>query len=188
MAGLMPKAQMSGPADGRMGETQSAEARSTDQESNVTPEEQAQYDQFVGNALRIISSDKTRQGLLKTLAGNGRPQEGLANTAVMIAKRVVDSARENGVEISGDVLLHGGVQVVEALADVQEAAGIAELSEEEVQGAMYRAADLYREISQSEGTLNTDAAKEDMQALAAADRAGRLDELLPGLDQMQGGA
>lgn len=190
MVGLMPKtAGMSGQGQGRMQQPmQATEMTSGDPEANVSPEEQQQYDQFVGNALRMISSPKTRGAILKSLAGDGKPEEGLATTAAMIVRQVQDSARKNGAEISADVMLHGGVEIVEALAETQANAGIADLSEEQVEGALFRAVDHYRGMAASDGSLNPQAAQQDLEMLKAAEEQGRLGEMLPGVDQMQGGA
>lgn len=187
MPGLMP--QTTGPAQAEMMPTQGADQVTMGEPGgNVSPEEQRQYDQFVGNALTMISSEKTRSGILKSLEGDGNPKEGLATTAALIVKRVSDSAKETGQEISGDVMLHGGVEVVEALAETQAAAGIADLPEEEIEGAMFRAADLYRGMAAADGSLNQEAAQQDIQMLKAAQEQGQLGAILPGVDQAQGGA
>ena len=110
---------MDGPAEGKMQQRPTAdpamgtEPMPEDMEareaaSNVTPEEQQVYDQVVGNALKMISSPKTRGGILMTLQGDGNPEEGLANAAATVAKRVMDSAKQNGMQIPGDIMLPAG--------------------------------------------------------------------------------
>jgi len=187
MPGLMP--QTSGPAQAEMMQPQQADQVTMGEgDANVSPEEQKQYDQFVGNALTMISSPKTRSGILQSLAGDGNPKEGLATTAALIVKEVSESAKKSGMEISGDVMLHGGVEIVEALAETQASAGIADLDPEEIEGAMYQAADLYRGMAAATGSLNQQAAMQDIETLKAAQEQGQLGTLLPGIDQAQGEA
>jgi len=150
---------------------------------NVTPEEQKAYEQFVGNALTMISDPKTRSGILASLEGDGNPQEGLAMTASTVVKQVADSARQNGMKLSGDVLLHGGQEIVESLADVQASAGIADLSDKEIEGAFFRGLDLYREMSTKDGSLDPATFEEDFRSIVAANKEGRLDELVPGITE-----
>jgi hypothetical protein len=147
---------------------------------NVTPEEQEVYEQVVANAQMLIYDKKSMGGIVESLKGDGVPIEGLANTAVMVAKKVFDSAAEGGVSVPGDVMFHAGAEIVEELADLQKEAGIADLSQEQIDGAFLRAQDIYREMSEADGTVDREAAAQDMQALVEADQAGRLDEVLPG--------
>jgi hypothetical protein len=186
---------MNGPAEGRMQDRRTVpamngapmpeqmtapEAGEGDEQSNVSPEEQAVYDQVVGNALKIISSPKTRGGILQALQGDGNPEEGLANAAATVAKRVIDSAEKAGMKVPGDIMLPAGQEIVEALAEVQRNAGIADLDEKQIEGAFMRGLDLFREMAQADGTIDRATFERDFQAMAQADKAGRLDEMVPG--------
>lgn len=155
----------------------------------ASPEEQAMYDRFVKNAYKLIydvnadGKGTVRKGVLESLKGAGDPKEGLATTAVSVAKRVADSAAEAGVDLDGEIILHAGKEILEDLADLQVQAGIADLSEDDIEGAFYRAADLYRETAQAEGKLDTGVLARDFKAMQDADAAGRLDDVVPGATQ-----
>ncbi len=151
----------------------------------ASPEEQQQYDMFVNNAYQMLYDDKVLPGVLKSLQGNGDPKEGLANTAAMVVMRVEESAKQNGREISPDVLYHGGTEILESLAETAEAAGLHEYSEDELEGALYRALDIYREMKG--GQLNRDAIQQDFAAIVQADQQGNLTDMLPQLKGMKGG-
>lgn len=170
-----------GPAMGA--EPMPEEMEGAEEASNVTPEEQKVYDQVVGNALKLIASPKTRGGILQTLQGDGNPEEGLANAAATVAKRVMDSAKQAGMQVSGDIMLPAGQAILEALADVQRSAGIADLDEDQMEGAMLRGLDLFREMAQADGSLDRGAFERDFQMMTEADKAGRLDEMVPGASE-----
>lgn len=179
---------MGGQAEGRMqqrpgGPAMGGDMPEMEEESNVSPEEQEVYDQVVGNALKLISDPKTRSGILDTLKGDGNPREGLAMAAATVAKRVMDSASQNGVKVPGDVMLPAGQEIVEALAEVQANAGIADLSEDEIEGAFLRGLDLFREMATADGSLDAEPFKQDFAAMVEADKAGSLDQVVPGASE-----
>ncbi len=156
---------------------------------NVSPEEQAQYTAFVETALNLISDDRFEDGLLKSLGGSKDPVLSLASTALTVVQRVEASASQKGQQVSGDVLLHAGEEIVGALAEMAGAANIHDYTQEEMDGAFYRAADMYREEKQARGEIDQDAAAADLQDLAAADKAGQLPpQFAQAAQAMQGGA
>lgn len=159
-----------------------ATAQAGEEQPNVTPEEQAEYDRFMDNALKLIYNEKALPQVIRSLAGGGDPVEGLANTTVMVIGRLEDSAGGHG-SINGDVLFHGGVEILEDLADLAGEAGIKDFSEQEIEAALYRALDQYRMMRQGDGTLNEGPMREEFEQLVAADRAGALDQALPELQQ-----
>jgi hypothetical protein len=145
---------------------------------NVSPEEQAQYDRFIDMAFRLIYDQKSFPQILKRLTATPDPVEGLAATVVMVVSRLRDSAKRQGVEISPDVLYHGGSELLEDLADTAEKAGIHRYGPEEMEKALYRALDLYRSIEQRAGA-DPRAFRQDWEMLVSADKEGRLGEVLP---------
>lgn len=150
-------------------------------EGNVSPEEQAQYDAFVTNGMKLMNDEKGIDGLLKSIQGDGDPIQGLANTVAAIVIRVEDSAQKQGVEISPDVLMHGGTELLEQAADLAEQAGIHEFSEEDLESALYQSMDIYR--SMREGKLPTEQLGQDLQKLQAAEQDGSLEEMFPGITE-----
>jgi hypothetical protein len=200
MAGFGPAVQQQargtttmGTAGGESNEPADLRDDVAEEQPNVSEDEQAAYDQFVGNALMLIYDEKSMPSVVKMLEGNGNPKEGLAGAAVSIVQRLHESATNAGREIPGDVMLHGGLQIVEELAELQADAGIAKLAAGEVEGAYYRALDMYREHLQKTGAIDQQALEQDMVTMANADKAGRLDEVVPGASeaaaryQQQGG-
>lgn len=173
-------------------------ARYTDEtDGNVSPEEQAQYSEFEQNMLTLlyVEGGEVQPGVLEALqTGDAQApeQEGqatpphiltLANAAVEITKRLDDTAREAGQPLSDDVLFHGGTAVIEELAEIAEAAGIHEYTEDDLQGALTVAMDMYREKAIADGRTDEETLKGQWNEVLEADQAGNLDSVVPGLSE-----
>lgn len=165
-----------------------------DGEPNVSPEEQAEYEQFMNNALSLLYVDgedgsQVQPAILEALdvgmqADPNGPNPAiiaLANAAVEIVSKLDDSAREAGSPVSDDVLMHGGLAVVEELAEIAEAANIYDYSEEEMTGAYQQAVDMYREKAIADGRTSKETLEGQFREINEAEAAGKLGDVLPGL-------
>ncbi len=199
MAGLAPPPRPTAQPSPAM---QSGAGGDVDGEApNVSPEEQAQYDKLVGNAMEIIypqgEGATVSPAVLDQLSGKqdeeamqvfaqaqpplqNAPIDNLASTAVMILLTLEDSAAQAQVNLDDAVLYHGGAAILEELAEVAEAAQIHDFSEEELEGALYRGLDLYRISSQR---VDPEQLSQEFGQIEQADKAGNLGQLLPGMDQ-----
>lgn len=180
MAGLMnQRPQQNGaPAGNTMqpgGQVDSGE------ESNVSPEEQQQYDTFVSNGINLIFDENMQESMVQSLSGDGMPVEGLANTLVMVVSRLEDSAKENNIPLSPDVLYHGSIELMEHLAEFALEAGIHDFTEEEMESALLQALDLYREMKGDQ--LDPTSMEQDLAELEAADQAGQIEQVAPGITE-----
>lgn len=183
-----------------------SEAGVDDGEPNVSPEEQAQYDEFVENGLRIIYAEgqeaEVSPPLLAQLRGEfgeevtamfqgaepplgSAPHDALSVTGAMIVLILDASADQAGAPVDDDVVMHAGVALLEELGEVSEAAGIADYSEQDLENAFYRAADLYRLVSPR---MDQAALQSQFEQIVAADKAGELGALLPGIEGRMGAA
>lgn len=209
MAGLLPKqmdeepevkgdapemGEKEGPAH-EQAESPEVEARegmmgdADEGQSNVSPEEQEAYDTFVANGMQLMSKGgKINEAVLKRLEGTGDPVDDLANATVMIVLTLVQSAQKAGAPIPDDVVFHGGVEIMEHLADLAEKAGIHDYDEKELEGSLYRALDYYREAGSEMGVVDKKALAGEFEQITQADREGRLDQILPGLPKGSDGA
>lgn len=172
--GAAPPVQPGAPQAGNL---KPAEA----DEGSVSPEEQAQYNEFVTNGMSLLHNEKALSGLLKAMKGDDNPVEGLANTVASIVMRIEDSAQKQGVKISGDVIMHGGTELLEQAAELAEKAGVHEFSDKELESALYLAMDIYRTTRQQQGKLPAEQFGQDMQELQAAEQGGSLEEMFPGI-------
>jgi hypothetical protein len=177
-----PNAAAGAPAmGGAMPSTLDAMPEPGGEASNVSPEEQAEYDRFMDRAFRLIYDAKVFPGLLERLRATPDPVEGLASVTVMVVTRLQDSARQQGVAISPDVLYHGGLEIMEDLAATAEKARVHAYTDKEMEAALYQALDLYRQTESASGGIDQQAAAQDWDALVQADQQGRLHEALPGI-------
>lgn len=158
--------------------------------SPASPEEQAQYDQFVSTAMDLMYDDKMKGPLLDMLDGaqgsdGGNPVEGLAMATVMVVSRVKQVAEQAGDQIDPIVLFHAGGEIMGQLADMSAAAGIKDYSEDpqSLHGAYYRAIDLYIEQARKNGEIDDAGAAQDLQRLLKADSDGQLEQIMMKLAQ-----
>lgn len=161
-------------------EAKDAPIESDGEMSNVTPEEQRSYDRFVDNCFSVVYDQKTLPQILKALDASDDVKMNLANAAVLVVKFVADSARKAGQEISVDVLMHGGKEIIEDLADLAGKVGLHTYTPDELEGAVYIAMDLYRNMAEQDGTLDVEGSKRDMAMALRADQAGTMDDIIPG--------
>lgn len=178
--GLMPPAGQQTPASDAAGMTMPPAAG---MEESVTPDEQAAYNQFVTNGLRMMFDEKVVPQLLESIDATGNPVDGMADAMVSVVRRLEDSAQKAGAEIPGPVKYHGAVELMENLSDLVSKAGIADLGEEQMESALFLALDKYRVSRAEDGSLPKDELQQDMEALIAAEQQGSLDEMLPGLSE-----
>lgn len=148
------------------------EATETQEEAqpNVTPEEQAAYDQFVNNGMKLVyQNGKVSEAVLGHLQGKwddlkpllgeipqdegaldpSNPVDNLAVATVGIVLALETSAAGANKPLEPDVVFNGGMELLEQLADVAEAAKIHDYSQDEMDGASSRAALLYGVSSKS---------------------------------------
>lgn len=180
------------PSSGKAA-TEAAPSKYLDDDApNVTPEEQAEYDQVMENALTLMyTPEGVRPEIVQALSVEQEEGEAgqqvnsailaLAQSAVTIVARLDDSAREAGKPISDEVLYHAGFDVVQELAEIAEASKIHDYSEEDITGAFAQALDMYREKAIADGRTNEETLKAQFNEINQAESEGRLDELLPGL-------
>jgi hypothetical protein len=161
----------------------------------ATPEEQAMYEKLVHAAQDVLIPDQGQQvssEILANLKGDfdpqavqlfakaqppltKAPQDCLAATTVLVVL-MVDA--NTGQSAPDDVVEHAGKAIMEMLADISTNAKIHDFDDQELEGAAYRAMDLFRIASPR---VNPDELKAQFQQLIDANNAGKLHDVLPGL-------
>lgn len=141
----------------------------SDPQPNVTPEEQAEYNEFVGNGMKLLyqkgqgGSMEVAPAVLAQLKGDWKgveqslgqiPQEEkpldpkdpvdcLAVATVTLVLALEASAANSQKQLDPAVTFHGGAELLEQLADIDEAASIHDFTPDEMTGAAHRTAMLY---------------------------------------------
>jgi hypothetical protein len=102
-------------------------------ENTVTREEQAQYDQFVTRALKLIHSKKTQAPLLEQLNQKDLTvPQAVGRAAAMMASALAEQAKAAKVDLSPDVVFHATADyIVPELFEIGEAAKIFPAVEQE---------------------------------------------------------
>jgi hypothetical protein len=173
--------------------------------TEASPEEQAQYEQFVARAMTFIYSDKMRPVIKQMLAGGapemdamqpgteeqpapqqpegGKPIEGLAQAAALVTGRVALAAEKKGGKLSGDVVFQAGRSIVEELAEYSMRLGIKDYSQDPkaLEGAFYLALDEFRMLMTQAGRANPETFKPDMDRLMQMNESGEFENMLRGL-------
>lgn len=160
----------------------------------ASPEEQAKYEEFVKTGYALMyAGGKVNPGVMKMLDDDPSdlmavldgtdalkefsPIVALAATAAIITIKVCEKTGEK----DGTIILHGGKAILEDLVEVAGKAGIRDYSEEEMGQAFHMGADLFRHAAEAKGLVNMDQAKEEWGQITAADKEGKLGDLIPQL-------
>lgn len=165
------------------------EAAPEEDQPNVSPQEQQQYDSLVQNGMEMLytKDGEVNPEIVKRLSTGNKFMDSLAQTGVWLVMMLEQSAEKSGSPISDDVLMHGGKELFEQLVEIDEKLGIHTFKEAEVQGAWYQALDLYREANSDDGgRFDAEGGQEASEAFAElnqADQEGRADEVVPGFYQ-----
>lgn len=110
------------------------------------------------------------------------PIDTIGASAALIMAFLAGSAGQQGKPLDEGIMLNAGLDVVEVLANDGEQAGMFEVSEKDIEHAFYRGCDIYRYIGPN---VDQQALAAEFEQIAAADRAGQLDKVIPGASRMQ---
>lgn len=101
-------------------------------EEEVTPDEQANYDQFVTKALDFMGKNTTK--MVASMNNNQKPiHENVGELAVKIGQGVYDMAKSSKVDISMEILQAAGAEIIEHLMELGDSSGIFEFEEDSTQ-------------------------------------------------------
>lgn len=193
----MPDGSMMAGAEHPGSEAPDGQQMQPGAENQASPEEQAQYDQFVGRAMELIYNPQMFPRVVEMLRGGGEegegaeqtgasgPEQGLANTTAMVITRVHKASGEAGANISPDVLFHGGSEVFMQLAEVSDKAGITDYANDrdKLEAAYFLAIDVTTQQMQADGSIDQEGAKAAMQKLVDMDANGELEQIFHGLNE-----
>ena len=152
-------------------------------EPNVSEEEQAAKDAFVTKAWDLTYDEDRFPTVMESVYGAGDPVTGLASTTALLVSRLYDGAVKAGQPISPDIMLHGGIEILEDLAETAGRAKLHDFTPQELEAATLRAMDMTRDMLTQAGHIDPRVLQQEFGQLVQADRAGKLGELLPGIEQ-----
>lgn len=191
MAGLGGMIDQPQPIQGRGGKA-AMPAGNVSQQQNTDanieeagPEEQASYNRFVSMAVMGLSDKNMLDKTIATMSSAGEPTEGVAEVVSAIIIRIMSMAKEQGSELTGDVLMNGGKEVVEYGIELAEAASIAEFTPDMMDETFFRVLDIVTTALKSTGDLDEEAIASDLPIFQQMEANGGLDQMLAQLDQAQ---
>lgn len=167
----------------------------------VTPEMQDEYTKFVSLGILMLLNEKTLTATVELFEETPNVVDSVAQVASSIVVRLYASAKQQGQEVSPEVVLHGGWEILNETAALAAKAGAQELTPDEIEDAFYIAADKVRAMMEKEGLIDEgatdpDTAVEQMRAQmgddgikAVMDRAQQVQQrTVEGLRSKVGGA
>lgn len=152
-----------------------------DLSQEVTPEEQAQYTKFVEKGLELIyDTPQVTKGVIEMLKGGGDPVEGLARASSKITARVANMADQAGDKLDPIIVLKGGIELLEELADLSRTAKIKDFSQDRraLEAAVLRAVDQFRMLVQDAGEIDQPSAQAAMTKLEEMSGNGQLEKIM----------
>jgi len=142
-----------------------------DEEPNVTPEEQKQYDTVVGKAMELLYADERLPVLVKKLRdGADNISAEIGHSAAMTLTTIARTVENQGQEIPEEILYSAGQEIVSQVTDIAEAAGIIspEQSQAVAEAALYEGLRLWGEMMTRDGKLTDERQMEAQDALKQA--------------------
>ena len=197
MPGLMTAGPQPAPQPGPQSAPPPGPAGSApddEQASNVTPEEQALYEGLVARGIVLLYDSKTkriRTGILEMLKADPEDPAGcLGEAAGTIMSRVEEAAADGGVPADRDMLMQAGAEIFEQVAEAATAEGVHDFEQDDAafNKGWLLAVDATRRNAEEAGRLDPEQEQMDFDELAAADKEGRLSEIMGQLGEGGGQA
>ena len=131
----------------------------------ASPEMQSLYNRFVGACMLAIWDEKFMPKALKLFQQSPNQTDAMASIAAGVVQRVFAGAKKQGSQMPIEVMIHGGLEVVQQVADLASAAGVEGIEPDEIETAYYLAADKVRDALTKSGDLDASAADQDLEQL-----------------------
>jgi len=146
---------------------------------HASSKEQELYNRTVTLFMTALYDKKMLPKHLAFIEKAADPVEGVAEVASLLTMRVYTKAREDGIEIPGDILLQAGKdEIVPLVVEVAEEAGIAEFDQSQIDAAFYSAADKFTEAMRNMGVYTDEQRAEDLQTFDQMSDSGEMEALL----------
>lgn len=88
------------------------------QDGNVSPQEQEQYDKVVTSAMKMIHGMEMRDQVIQMLQSGGDPGKVIGELAAQMLLQIKSTAAGAGEMLSPDVVFNAGAEIIEELTDL----------------------------------------------------------------------
>lgn len=156
---------------------------------NASPEEQDLYNRVVALYILALYDKKLMPKTNEMFEKIDDPVQGVAEVVSQIGMRVYSKAKEEGIDIPGDVLLHASEEMVDETVEFFEGEGMEAFTPEQTEAAFYATADKFSQAARSLGIYSDDQIQADKVELDRMADSGELTSILEQITAaQQGGA
>jgi len=125
------------------GDTPEAEPETNkDGQVVASEEEQENYDMIVSRAIKVIHGEG-QDDILKMMGSSETPAEGMGRVTANVIRVVYQSAKQAKRNITPEVLMYAGMEIIQELSEFGQARGIFEYEDEDDEAAQIQDAGLY---------------------------------------------
>lgn len=158
-----------------------------EEQPNVTPQEQKQYDTVVTKAMELLYADDRLPTLLDKLQKNtDNITSEIGHSAAMTLMTISKTVENQGQEIPEEILFSAGAEIVSQVTDIAVAAKLVpeEGSEKIAEAALYEGLRVWGQQMGQSGKINDE---RQLEAKSLLDQAGIQQDLsrIPGHGQQQ---
>lgn len=144
----------------------------------ASDEEQELYETFTAMGLIGIYGKDSRDQLSEIFKRSDDLVNSVAEVSSAVALRVFSMAKDSGVDIPGEIVLHGGKEIVEAAVEMAEAATGEQFTPQMMEEAYLAAADQFAMSAEQAGYYGQDVREKDFVAISKMKSDGRIDKIL----------
>ncbi|MBF0175698.1 MAG: hypothetical protein HQL63_02440 [Magnetococcales bacterium] len=150
-----------------------------DGDHHATPseEEQALYDKFVFNAIKILSHMQVTATLMSRMQDEN-PIQALAESTYMVAERILADANMRGLPIPGEIAMQGCLEILSELASLAAQVGVVKLTTQQQEMAFYKTLEIAGTHMARQGKFKPEQVQADYSRLQEMARTGRLDQAM----------
>lgn len=145
---------------------------------DASPEEQELYDTYVALTLLALYDEQLAKPVAEMMRRANDHVSVVAEIAAAAAMRTYQQAREEGVDIPGEILMHGGQEITDAVIEIAEASGAEPFTPDMAEQAFLQAADTFAEGAEELGVYGQEVMAQDMQAINEMKASGRFDAIM----------
>lgn len=146
----------------------------------ATPEQQAAYNKWVVAGMRALYTKEVSDSTIKTLKSAPNKVVGAASALTAVVTRLYTTQVKQGMQPAPEVVLHGSWELLDNIIMMAMAAGMGEFTEDDRQGAFYRAADQFRVNLAKSGLIDPNVIKQDVETLRGMEQRGEFASMAPG--------
>lgn len=137
-------------------------------------EQQAAYNRFVGFSLVHLWDEGFMKNAIEILKKAPDITDGMARVTITVGTAVYKKAKEQGADIPDEVVLHGGWEILNNVADMARDIGL-QVTDEDVEDAMHDAATMFMEIGSKEGWIDQQKIEAGAAELQEMEAQGQID-------------